>query len=186
MNLPGSFQELGALRVWGVPTPILLFGGLLAVAHLVLTRTGFGRQIYAVGHNAEYARKAGVNVPRILFGVYLISGLCAALGGMVSLSQLGAVSPTFGEKKEFLAIAAAALGGTSLFGGRGQVFPGTALGAVLIQTVENGLVILDANPYLYPLITSAIIFVAVLLDTIRSGVLARLGRRPIRPVRLTS
>ena len=72
------------------------------------------------------------------------------------------------------------LGGTSLFGGRGSVFPGTVLGAVLIQSVENGLVILNADPYLYPLITSGIIFVAVLTDSARSGLLVRLGRRKIR------
>ncbi len=73
------------------------------------------------------------------------------------------------------------LGGTSLFGGRGSVFPGTVLGAVLIQSVENGLVIRNADPYLYPLVTSAIIFLAVLLDSQRSQLLARLGRRRIRP-----
>jgi ribose transport system permease protein len=98
----------------------------------------------------------------------------------VSLAQLGAVSPTFGSQKEFAAIAAAVLGGTSLFGGRGNVFPGTVLGAVLIQTVENGLVIVRADPYLYPLITSAVIFVAVWLDSSRTQLLARWTRRQIR------
>jgi ribose transport system permease protein len=90
------------------------------------------------------------------------------------------VSPTFGHQKEFAAIAAAVLGGTSLFGGRGNVFPGTVIGAVLIQSVEIGLVILNANPYLYPLITSAIIFLAVVTDSVRSALLARLNRRWIR------
>ncbi|MHB1309947.1 MAG: ABC transporter permease, partial [Limisphaerales bacterium] len=87
---------------------------------------------------------------------------------------------TFGNNKEFSAIAAAVLGGTSLFGGRGQVFPGTVLGALLIQSVENGLLMLNADPYLYPLVTSTIIFVAVLLDSLRNRVLARLRRRWIR------
>jgi ribose transport system permease protein len=112
--------------------------------------------------------------------VYVISGGCAAVGGIVSLAQLGAVSPTFGLNKEFGAIAAAVLGGTSLFGGRGKVFPGTLLGAVLIQSVENGLVIVNADPYLYPLITSAIIFLAVLIDSARTGLLAKWSRRRIR------
>ena len=74
----------------------------------------------------------------------------------------------------------AALGGTSLFGGRGRVFPGTVIGALLIQSVKNGLVILNADPYLYPLITSAIIFLAVLLDSVRNRMVARLGQRKIR------
>jgi ribose transport system permease protein len=180
MNLPESFLQLGTARALGVPLPVLILVCILILAHLVLTRTPFGRQVYAVGHNVESARKAGINTGRILASVYLISGFCAAIGGIVSLAQLGAVSPTFGTNKEFSAIAAAVLGGTSLFGGRGHVFPGTLLGALLIQTIENGLVIVNADPYLYPLITSAIIFLAVLIDSIRTGLLAKWSRRRIR------
>ncbi len=181
MNLPESFLQLGAAKLAGVPLPIVLLAVVLALAHATLTRTPFGRQIYAVGADPEAARKAGLDTGRILLGVYLICGLCAALGGLISLAQIGAVSPKFGENREFTAIAAAVLGGTSLFGGRGRVFPGTLLGALLIQTVENGLVILNADPYLYPLIISAIIFLAVLLDSARNQMLAKLGRRRIRP-----
>ena len=108
------------------------------------------------------------------------AGSARQWAGWLSLAQLGAVSPTFGEQKEFAAIAAAVLGGTSLFGGRGHVFPGTVLGAVLIQTIENGLVIWNPDPYLYPLMTRPIIFLAVLLDSARTHLLARLSRRPIR------
>jgi ribose transport system permease protein len=100
------------------------------------------------------------------------------------LGQLGAVTPKFGENYEFKAISAAVLGGTSLFGGRGGVLPGTLFGALLIQAVENGLVLSNADPYLYPLITSAIIFGAVLLDSVRNALLARGHRRKIRPVSL--
>jgi ribose transport system permease protein len=199
MNLPDAFLQLGSAQLtipypaaselgnhWlggaslKLSVPVLIAAGVLLLAHLVLTRTPFGRQLYAVGHDADAARKAGLNTGWILAAVYVICGICAALGGIVSLSQLGAVSPTFGQQKEFTAIAAAVLGGTSLFGGRGQVFPGTVIGAVLIQTVENGLVILNADPYLYPLITSSIIFLAVLLDSTRHWLLARLSRRKIR------
>lgn len=180
MNLPESFLQLGAVKLAGVPLPIALFVAVLVLAHGTLTRTPFGRQLYAVGEDLEAARKAGLRTGRILFGVYLICGLCAALGGIISLAQIGAVSPKFGENREFTAIAAAVLGGTSLFGGRGQAFPGTVIGALLIQSVENGLVILNADPYLYPLITSAVIFVAVLLDSARNQALARIGRRKIR------
>lgn len=180
MNLPESFLALGSARWLGGPAPVVLLGLTLGVAHLVLTRTPFGRQVQAVGHNLDMARKAGIAVERVLGAVYVISGFCAAVGGIVSLAQLGAVSPTFGTNKEFAAIAAAVLGGTSLFGGRGNVFPGTVLGAVLIQTVENGLVIVRADPYLYPLITSAVIFVAVWLDSSRTQLRARRMRRQIR------
>jgi len=180
MNLPENFLHLGSARVAGIPLPVVAFAAVVALAQLVLARTPFGRQIYALGSSPENARKAGVRADRILFTVYVISGFCAALGGIISLAQLGAVSPKFGLDYEFKAIAAAVLGGTSLFGGRGRVFPGTVLGAVLIQSVENGLNILNADPYLYPLITSAIIFTAVLLDSARNHLLATLSRRRIR------
>jgi ribose transport system permease protein len=180
MNLPEPYTRLGSASFAGIPLPLVLLVLVLAIAHAALRRTPFGRQIYAVGRDLHAARKAGVNTRWILASVYVIAGGCAALGGILSLAQLGAVAPTFGTNKEFAAIASAVLGGTSLFGGRGQVFPGTVLGAVLIQSVENGLVILNADPYLYPLITSAIIFLAVLTDSLRSRVLARLGRRKIR------
>ena len=168
MNLPDSFLELGSARSLGVPLPALLFGGVLLVAHLVLTRTPFGRQVFAIGHDVEMAKKAGIRTGRVLAAVYLISGLCAAFAAMVSLGQLGAVSPKFGEQKEFAAIAAAVLGGTSLFGGRGNVFPGTLLGALLIQAIENGLVVVNADPYLYPMITSVVIFISVWLESLRN------------------
>jgi len=180
MNLPEAFVQWGTQRVGHIPLPVVVFLVFLVAAHLVLSRTAFGRQIYAVGNNLDAARKAGIPTGRILAAVYVISGFCAAVGGLVALTQLGSVNSTFGERKEFAAIAAAVLGGTSLFGGRGRVFPGTVLGAVLIQTVENGLVILDADPYLYPILTSAIIFLAVLMDSARTRLLERLGRRQIR------
>jgi ribose transport system permease protein len=180
MNLPESFLHIGSARVAGIPLPVIVFASVVLLGHLVLSRTPFGRQIYAMGNSPENARKAGVRADRILFSVYVISGFCAALGGIVSLAQLGAVSPKFGLDYEFKAIAAAVLGGTSLFGGRGKVFPGTVLGAVLIQSVENGLNILNVDPYLYPLITSAIIFLAVLLDSARNHLLATLSQRRIR------
>jgi ribose transport system permease protein len=180
MNLPETFLQLGSMRVGGVPLPVLVFALVIVAAHLVLTRTPFGRQLYALGCSVEKARKAGLRTNRLLFTVYLLSGFCAALGGIISLAQLGAVSPRFGENYEFKAIAAAVIGGTSLFGGRGHVFPGTLLGAVLIQAIENGLNITNADPYLYPLITSAIIFLAVLLDSARNHFLARFSIRKIR------
>ncbi len=180
MNLPESFYDLGASSFLGVPTPILIFAVVTAAAHLLLQHTPLGRQIYAVGADLEAARKAGIRTRWVLASVYVISGCCAAIAAIVALSQAPAVSPTFGKDREFAAIAAAVLGGTSLFGGKGKVFPGTVLGAVLIQTVENGLNILNVDPYLYPLVTGGIIFVAVLTDSGRYGLLARLGRRKIR------
>jgi len=179
MNLPDSFLALGSARWLGVPLPIWIAAAVILLAQAVLSRTPFGRQLYAVGSNAEAARKAGLNTSRLIAAVYMISGICAGLGGILALSQLGSVSPKFGELYEFDAITAAVLGGTSLFGGRGKVFPGTVLGAVLLKAIFNGLVMVQADPYIYPLITSGIIFVAVLLDSLRNRLAQRLGRRLI-------
>jgi ribose transport system permease protein len=164
MNLPEIYLEIGSTRFLGIPFPAWLFAFLLILGHLFVTRTPFGRQILALGHDPETARRAGIRSDLILTIVYVLSGSCAAVAAIVSLGQLGAVSPKFGEQKEFAAIAAAVLGGTSLFGGRGSVLPGALLGSILIQTIENGLVIINADPYLYPLVTSGIIFVAIALD----------------------
>jgi ribose transport system permease protein len=179
MNLPESMLRLGAARPAGIPAPVWILAGLLAIAHFVLTRTLFGRQVYAVGHDSEAARKAGVPVVRTLTAVYAVSGFYAAAAGLVAIAQMGAVSPSFGNQREFTAVAAAVLGGASLFGGRGAVFPGALLGALLIQTIENGLVIAGADPYLFPIIAAAIIFAAVLLDSSRHRQLRKLTRRPI-------
>jgi ribose transport system permease protein len=167
INLPESILSIGAARFLGIPLPVIIMAIVVVAGHLLLTRTGFGRQLYAVGHSREKAVKAGLPVNSLLLRVYLISGFCAAVGGLVAIAQLGAVSPTFGLQSEFMAIAAAVLGGTSLFGGKGQVLPGTFVGALLIQMIQNGLVIVNADPYLYPLVTGAIIFLIVLADSRR-------------------
>ena len=179
MNLPDAFLALGSAKWLGVPLPLWIAGTVILFAQLVLSNTPFGRQLYALGNNAEAAKKAGLRTPRLLATVYIICGTCAGLGGILALSQLGSVSPKFGELYEFDAITASVLGGTSLFGGRGKVFPGTVLGAVLLKSIFNGLVIVQADPYLYPLITSAIIFVAVLLDSLRRAAQARWNTRQI-------
>lgn len=180
MNMPDAVTELGASRFLGIPLPVLIMLVVAMVSHWLLTRTPWGRQIYAMGCDADAARKAGIRVDLILFSVYVLCGVCAALSGLIALTQTGAVSPGFGQQKEFAVIAATVLGGTSLFGGRGSILPGTLFGAVLFQTVENGLVIVDADPYIYPMILSGIIFLAVLLDTTRQRLVQNLTRRQIR------
>jgi ribose transport system permease protein len=168
MNLPDEFRQLAAAKPLGIPVPVAVVVVVLIVGQWVLSRTRFGRHVYAVGHDPAAARKAGVNVNGVLLGVYVISGLCAAAGGLVALAQLGAVSPTFGREREFDAIAAAVLGGASLYGGRGNVLPGVLVGAVTIQAVYNGLNLVNANPYAYPVITGGVVFLAILADSVRN------------------
>jgi ribose/xylose/arabinose/galactoside ABC-type transport system permease subunit len=163
----------------GVPVPIVIAVAGVAVAFVLLRLTPFGRYVYAIGGDREGARKSGINVAQVTFALYCLCGAFAAVGGFISVSQVAAASSTFGEGKEFLVIAAAVLGGTSLFGGHGGLL-GPIFGAILIQTVQNGLVMVDADPYIYPLITATIIFVAVLVDSLRASAIARLERRRIR------
>ena len=178
--LPNDVLRFGAGDVLGIPNPILVFLAVAIAAQVVLSRTRFGRHIYAVGFDAKAAKQAGIGVGRTLASAYLVCGVCAALGGFVSVSQLGIVNPGFGEFTELYAIAAAVLGGASLFGGVGSVLPGTVLGALLIQMVQSGLIFLRIDVYVQPLIQAAIIFLAVTLDAVRNRRLAALGKRKIR------
>lgn len=180
LNLPEGFARLGSERVLGVPLPIVTLAVVLTAVHLLLSRTSLGRQIYAIGCSIQASRKAGIDTRRVLASTYIICGVCAAIGGLVSLALLGTVSQTFGYQREFAAVSAAVLGGVSLFGGRGKVFPGVIIGALLIQTVENGLVMLNANPYIYPLTTGIVIFLTVLVDSLRHRQSLKMSRRIIR------
>lgn len=152
------------------------YAGVFLVAWTLLRQPpSFGRQVYAVGADPAVAGKAGIRVRMILFSVYCLCSVGAALGGFLSITQVGAVSASFTLERELAAV----LGGTSLFGGRGGV-EGTVFGAILIQTVANGLVVINANPYVYPLVTAVIIFLAVFADSLRERILRRLQIRQIR------
>jgi len=179
IDYPRSVLDFGVSSVWGVPIPIIVFALVVITAHLVLTHSQFGRQLYAVGNDGEAAKKAGINIDRITFSAYIVSGLCAALGGFVLIAQIGRLTQPFGEGKELEVIAAAVLGGASLFGGVGSAF-GPVIGAVLIQMVQIGLVFIEVNLYIQPMIQAGIIFLAVFFDSLRGSRLAKLKRRHIR------
>jgi ribose transport system permease protein len=179
MNLPEVFSQWASHNLVGIPVPVWIAASTVGSLHLLQTRTAFGRQAYAVGYDPVAARKAGVRVEHVLLRVYALSGTCAAIAAMTSLAQLGAVSPTFGKDREFEAIAAAVLGGASLFGGRGNVLPGAVLGALLVALVFNGLNLINANPYAYPLLTAGVVLLAVFLDSLRHRTNRRSSRRGI-------
>jgi ribose transport system permease protein len=173
-----EIASFGRASLWGIPTPLWVAGAAIAVSWLLLNRTALGPFVRSIGADSEGARRVGVPTRAVTWGVYALCGGFAGLGGFVSLSQTSAASGAFGQNAEFLAIAAAVLGGTNLFGGRGNLWA-PVMGAVLIMIVQNGLVIVDANPYAYPVITGAVIFIAALLDSIRSRLRARLERRAV-------
>jgi D-xylose transport system permease protein len=162
--------------VLGLP----LSGVILIVFFILLTFlakwTTFGRHVYAVGGNAEAARRAGISVPRIRVLVFMISGATAGIGGIIFAAQVNSVALTFPPGNLLLnAIASAVIGGVSLFGGRGEV-RGALLGAVLIGTLQNGLNTLNvSNGWIY-IITGLVLLGAVTLDTFARRLQARSGR----------
>ncbi len=181
IDFPQPMLTFGQAPILGIPMPIVVFVVVILLAFIVLTRTPVGRQIYAVGNDIEAAKKAGLSTDRVIALVYIVSGVCAALAGFILISQIGRLDRSFAEGNEFDAIAAAVLGGTSLFGGVGNVL-GTVLGAVLIQMVQAGLIFNGVNLYLQPMVSAGIIFIAVFFDSLREMNMAKLKRRFIRPV----
>jgi ribose transport system permease protein len=173
-----AIAELGRTTIAGLGVPVLIAIIALFVCWTALNMTPFGIYVRALGSDAAGAERAGVPTRRTLTIAYMVCGGLAGVGGFVSFAQTSAVTASFGLNAEFLAIAAAVLGGTSLFGGRGSAW-GPALGAVLITTVQNGLVLIDANPYAYPVVTGAVIFLAALFDSLRARLRERAERRPI-------
>ena len=179
IEFPAPYLAFGASNLFGIPMPIVVFAIVVVAAHIVLSRTQFGRQVYAVGNDPEAARKAGIPVDRITFAVYVICGFCAAVGGVTLIALIGRLNQTFGVGKEFDVITAAVLGGTSLFGGVGVAF-GAVVGSTLVQMVQSGMIFIGTNLYLQPMVLAAIIFLAVLIDAIRNARLEKLRRRMLR------
>jgi ribose/xylose/arabinose/galactoside ABC-type transport system permease subunit len=165
--------------LWVIPLHVFIFGLVVLVAAVYLSFTKPGRHLYAVGNDEETAEKAGIKTKPIISISYMISGTLAALGGFVSITQLGRVNANFGSGDEFDAIAAAVLGGASLFGGVGSVFPGTVLGTVMIQMIQAGLIFTRVDLYIQPIIQAGIIFFAVFLDSQRTSQIKKLERRNI-------
>lgn len=147
----------------GFPVPALLMLAVVAAGWFVLTRTRFGRYVYAVGGNEEAARLAGVPVRAVKLGVYMIAGFCAGLAGVLLAGQLRSGGPDAGMLYELNAIAAAVIGGASLFGGIGTAW-GALIGALLIGVLNNALDLLGVQAFWQEISKGAIILLAVLFD----------------------
>ncbi len=180
VKLPGALSSMGSVKLLGlIPIPVMLFAIVIVIASTYLTRTAGGKQIYAVGNNAEGARLAGIDQDRITIICYVVCGFLAGVSGLMAVTQYGVVNAGFGEGVEFNAIAAAVLGGVSLSGGVGRVFPGTLIGTILIQLVQIALVYLKVDLYITPIISALVIFLAVLLDSYRISIQTKIERRNI-------
>jgi ribose transport system permease protein len=128
-----------------------------------MTRTVFGRYLYAVGGNPEAARLSGVPVRSVLMAVYALCGFLAGVGGVVLASQLKSGAPSYGQMYELYVIAAVVVGGTSLSGGQGHIF-GTLIGALIIAVIQNGMNLMGLESYTQKIVLGTIILLAVILD----------------------
>ena len=169
-----GFQILGAGSFLGVNYSIWLMIVFALVAYIVASRLSFGRHVYAVGGNERTAELSGVHVNRTKVIVYSISGLCAAMVGLIIASQLVAAHPASGETYELTAIAAVVLGGTSLMGGRGSI-GGTIIGAFVIGVLADGLVMMGVSSFWQQVIKGVVIVLAVIIDQVQARMQERIA-----------
>ena len=166
---PISAFQLDAVRwfgtgeVLGIPSAVLVFAIVAALGWVLLNRTAYGRSIVAVGGNPEAARIAGVNVQRIVFSVYVLSGICVAIAAILLTGRLASASPVAGNLYELDAIAAVVIGGTSLAGGRATIV-GTVLGVITFALIFNLLTLMGLPVEIQQITRGAIILAAVLIQ----------------------
>lgn len=165
-ELPNVFVYLGAGYLGPFPLPVIIMLLLALLMHYILTRTAFGRYVFAIGGNEEAARLSGIDINKVKLVVYTLSGFLAALAGIILAARLGSGDPKTGYMYELNAIAAVVLGGTSLSGGKGNI-AGTFIGALLIGIIDNGLVLMRVSTFYQYVVKGAIILAAVLLDKVK-------------------
>lgn len=160
------FLVLGQGSLLGIPISFIILVVFASIVSIILNRTRLGYRIYAVGGNAEASRLSGVNVDRVKLFCYATSGFMAAVTGILLASRLGQGTPTVGSAYELWAIAGAVIGGTSLLGGEGTIL-GAILGAAIVGTMQNGMVLLNVSSYLQDVILGGVLVIAVVYDTLR-------------------
>lgn len=168
LGLPNEFRQIFSSYVVGLPVPVLVVGVLAVAATVLLKKTPLGEYILAVGGNEEAARVSGVPIERTKVVTYMMSGGLASLAAVILMARLGAAEPTLGNLWELEAIAASAIGGASLMGGKGSIF-GTILGAIVLGAMRNGLTLLNVQAFYQLLATGIIIILAMLVDRLARG-----------------
>jgi inositol transport system permease protein len=162
-TLTPEFLFIGGGALLGIPFPIIVFVVVIALTHLMLNNTRFGRHVYAIGGNETAARVSGVNIGRTKILIYTFSGLMAGLGGVVLTARVQSATPALGTGYELDAIASAVIGGTSFAGGIGTVW-GTVVGALIIGVMNNGLDLLNVSPFYQQVVKGVIIIAAIVID----------------------
>lgn len=157
------FSVFGQGKVLGVPVPILIFAGLAVLFSIMLSKTPFGRKVYAVGGNGQAATFSGIPRARIVFLTYVLSSFCVAVAGLLQASRSLGSQNTVGQGMELQVLAAVILGGASLMGGSGTIFK-TVIGVLILGFIQNGLLLMGLAFYVQYVVTWAIIILAVWLD----------------------
>lgn len=168
LGVPSTFRRLFASEIGIFPVPVVVVAVLGVVASVLLLRTPLGEYIFAVGGNEEAARISGVPIARTKIAAYAMSGFLAALAAVILIARLGAAEPTLGNLWELEAIAASAIGGASLMGGKGSII-GAILGAVVLGAMRNGLTLMNVQAFYQLLATGIIIILAMLVDRLTRG-----------------
>lgn len=163
-----SLKDVFRVKILGIPLFIYLSVLLLVFAQYALRYTDYGRKVIAVGCNTEGAARIGIRTTQIRASVFVVSGVCAAIAGLVMVINVGNCTPYAGDGIEFNGAAAVLMGGTSMYGGKGSIIPGTLVGVFLLQMMENGLTILGINPYYLALVRGALIFIAMFMDSLKN------------------
>lgn len=164
--LPPAFNVIGQGDLAGIPYVVIIAAVLAVLAHIVLTRTTYGRAVYALGGNEETARLSGININRIKLSVYVLTGMASAFTGMLMAARLASAQANAGTGWELQVIAAVIIGGTSMFGGSGSIL-GSLLGAFFMNVVATGMILMRISAYWQDLVIGTIIVVAVGIDQFR-------------------
>ncbi len=173
-GFPALYDDIGSFRIDGFPGAAVIAAGVFVILHVMLTRTKLGLHIYAVGGNSEAAAYAGISPGRVKLIALMISGLTAGIAGLILSSRLDAGNGLFGAGDLLEAVAAVVIGGTSLFGGVGNVL-GTAIGVLMIGTINNGLILMNVPDFWQQIVVGVIIIAAMVVDQ-----LAKAARLTIR------
>jgi ribose transport system permease protein len=166
------FRVLGTGYLFGIPLPVYLVALVAIVGQFILTKTAIGRYILAVGSNAEASQLSGINVRKVKVVAHVYSSVAVAIAAIMYLSRLGAAQPTAGNGYELEAVCAAVIGGSSIMGGEGSIV-GSAIGAMVVMVLRNGMVLLGVSTYWQQLIIGTVLVVAVIFDVLRKKAEAR-------------
>lgn len=166
--LPEEVRRLGNASIGPVFVDILIALAIMLLIHILHTRTPFGRWIVAIGNDQDTAARLGLRVRWVTFLTFVLSSVLATIGGILTVIQVGAASPSIGSGLEFTAVSIVVIGGISLFGGEGSILPGALRGVLILEIIRNGLNHLGADPYAYRFVNGAIIFIAMYADALRA------------------